>query len=104
MLFGTILRKYTKPTDRRILLREMILWLSIDDTQKNLFLESMEFLDSEAIDILYERISRFVATLDEEAALENRKQVNSTYSKIEQIENTERKKTQNSFNILLDGI
>lgn len=82
----------------------MILWLSIDDTQKNLFLESMEFLETEAIDILYERIARFVSTLDEEASIESRKQINSAYSKIEQIENTERKKTQNSFNILLDGI
>lgn len=45
MLFGAILRKYSKRNDRKVLLENMIRGLSIDSTQKNLFLDSLDLLD-----------------------------------------------------------
>jgi hypothetical protein len=104
MLFGAILKKYWKPSDRKILLEKMIRGLSIDSTQKNLFLDSLELLDEAALESLYKKISNFVVITEEQNSLEKRALTQKVYSDIEKMENSEKKKTENSFNILLDSI
>lgn len=104
MLFGAILRKYLKQNDRKILLEKIIRWLSIDSMQKNLFLDSLELLDESALESLYVKITKFVIFTEEENSIKKRIFTQRKYSEIEEMENTEKKKTQNSFNILLDSI
>lgn len=104
MLFGAILKKYSKLNDRRTLLGDMIRGLSIDSTQKNLFLDSLELLDGDALESLYQKISKFVNVTEEENSFQKRRMAQKKYSEIEEMENSEKKKTQNSFNILLDSI
>lgn len=104
MLFGAILKKYLKVSDRKILLEKMIHGLSIDSTQKNLFLDSLELLDDAAMESLYKKISNFVLVTEEENSIKKRSVTQKIYSEIEELENSEKKKTQNSFNILLDSI
>lgn len=104
MLFGAILKKYLKVSDRKILLEKMIQGLSIDSTQKNLFLDSLELLDDSAMESLYKKISNFVLVTEEENSIRKRSVTQKIYSEIEELENSEKKKTQNSFNILLDSI
>jgi len=104
MLFGAILKKYLSVSNRKILLEKMIRWLSIDSTQKNLFLDSLELLDDAALESLYKKISNFVMVTEEQNSLEKRALTQKVYSDIERLENSEKKKTQNSFNILLDSI
>jgi len=82
----------------------MIRGLSIDSTQKNLFLDSLEVLEGEALESLYQKISKFVNVIEEENSFQKRKMTQRKYSEIEEMENSEKKKTQNSFNILLDSI
>jgi hypothetical protein len=66
MLFGTILRKYTKQSYKKELLEKMIRGLSIDATQKNLFLDSLDLLDEKALESLYLKITKFVEMVEDE--------------------------------------
>ena len=104
MLFWKLFRKYTQSFDKKEILKGMIVGLSIDQTQKNLFLESLEFLSDEALELLYQKITRFVDILEEESLFQSRKKTETVYSEVEKLENIEKKNTQNSFNLLLDSI
>jgi hypothetical protein len=104
MLFGTILRKYTKQSYRKELLEKMIWGLSIDATQKNLFLDSLDLLDEKALESLYLKITKFVEMVEDENLQKRWFSSQKKYTEIEELENLEKKKTQNSFNILLDSI
>jgi hypothetical protein len=104
MLFGTILRKYTKQSYRKELLEKMIQGLSIDATQKNLFLDSLDLLDEKALESLYIKITKFVEMVEDEKLQKRWSSNQKKYTEIEELENLEKKKTQNSFNILLDSI
>ncbi len=104
MLFGTILRKYTKQSYRKDLLEKMIQGLSIDTTQKNLFLDSLDLLDEKALESLYLKITKFVEMVEDEKLQKRWSTNQKKYTEIEELENLEKKKTQNSFNILLDSI
>ncbi len=104
MLFWKLFRKYTRSFDKKEILKGMIVGLSIDQTQKNLFLESLEFLSDEALELLYQKITRFVDILEEESLFQSRKKTETVYSEVEKLENIEKKNTQNSFNLLLDSI
>jgi hypothetical protein len=104
MSFGTLLRKYLRWSDRKILLESVILWLSIDRTQKNLFLESLELLDESGLESLYLKITKFVDVTEDENSIRKGLLAKKKYTEIEELENSEKKKAQNSFNILLDSI
>lgn len=72
--------------------------------QKNLFLDSLELLDESALESLYIKITKFVIVTEEENSIKKHIFTQRKFSEIEELENTEKKKTQNSFNILLDSI
>lgn len=82
----------------------MIQGLSIDTTQKNLFLDSLDLLDERALESLYAKITKFVEMVEDEKLQKRWSSSRKKYTEIEELENLEKKKTQNSFNILLDSI
>ncbi len=104
MLFGTILRKYTRRKEKSVLLKEMILGLKIDQIQKDLFIDSLEVLDDTTMDGLYEKILHFADQIEDKQIQDRFRLESSLTQKIGRSERKEKEKEQNSFNILLDSI
>lgn len=104
MLFGSILKKYSADRSRRKILSEMIQWLRIDSIQKQLFLDSVEVLDSNGIESLYIKITNFVVRIEEQDMMVSMKNRQSFQTTLENSEKREKENEKNSFNILFDSI
>ncbi len=65
MLFSRILEKYRKKKERRLIVRELILSLRVDERQRSLFLESLDILDEPGMLALYERLLQFVESIED---------------------------------------
>lgn len=100
MLFSGILERYRKKKERRLIVRELILSLQIDERQRNLYLESLDILDEDGMQILYERLHQFVESLEEKNIHNSKKVIDSVHQK----ESLDREKDARSFNILLDNV
>lgn len=100
MLFSGILERYRKKKEKRLIVRELILSLRIDERQRNLYLESLDILDEDGMQVLYERLYQFVESLEEKNIYNSKKTIDS----VRQKESAEREKDARSFNILLDNV
>lgn len=100
MLFSGILERYRKKKEKRLIVRELILSLRIDERQRNLYLESLDILDEDGMQVLYERLYQFVESLEEKNIHNSKKTIDS----VRQKESDEREKDARSFNILLDNV
>lgn len=104
MLFSSVLQKYSAWAAKRKLLKEMILGLKIDQPHKELFLDSLEVLDTVWLESLYVKITVFVQEIEEKEMTKKigtRKQEQEALSRHE---SEEKEKETNTFNFLLDSI
>ena len=100
MLFSWILERYRKKKEKRLIVRELILSLQIDERQRSLFLDSLDVLDEEGMNVLYARLIQFVESLEEKSIYKSKEAVDSVKEK----ERLDRQKDARSFNILLDNV
>lgn len=103
MLFS-LLRKEKNIKSKKRLIISMIKWLKISSWQKNLYLESIEVLDENWLNELYNTLTDFVEN-HEIKEIENIKK--ESFSRINWMRKKEAKEKQenlNSFNFLLNNI
>lgn len=104
MFLGNIFRKYKEREHRLLLVKEIINWLQIDEKQKNLYFESLEFLDEEGLDRFYKKLTSVIDIIEEWESVENFKKQKTSIKELQKEENIEKKQEINSFNLILDNI
>lgn len=60
MFLSNILKRIREKGQRKTILKELICSLRIDETQRYLYLESLELLDDEGMTAFYHRLVAFV--------------------------------------------
>jgi hypothetical protein len=104
MLLHGFFQRFKSSASRREVLKTCIEDLSIDRTQKDLFLWSIEFLDDNGVELLYTRISGFVSELEFLKIKSNHWAIGNSLAMASKREAAENEKERNSFKILLDSI
>ena len=60
MFLSNLLKRIREKGQRKNLLRDLIRRLQIDETQRTIYLESLEILDDAGIEVFYRRLITFV--------------------------------------------
>jgi|TARA_Y100001960_G_C14719095_1_gene851394 hypothetical protein len=103
MIF-TFLKKQSERKKKIELLTILINSIHIDDDQKNLYLQSLEVLDTDGIDNLYREITVFVENFEMKELEDIQKQSFSSIAGMKKKEAEERAQELNSFGFLLHNI
>ncbi len=99
-----IFKKYSQTSKRKKIIITIINSLHINDSQKNLYLESLDFLDLEWLDQLYNSLQEFIWEI-EKTNLEDIRNENFTQiSGLRKKEAVEKQKDINSFWFLLNNL
>ena len=103
MFLWSLLKRFSKESEKRQIIREVIFRLALDKKQEQLYFDSLDILDDESLDTFYKKLTALVDIIEEKEVIKS--QVEQT-EKIQQI----REKEQNEesfntdFNILFDNI
>lgn len=99
-----IFKKYTDRSKRIKIVKTIIENLNINERQKNLYLDSLEFLDEDWLDKLYKSLEKFMGEVEKEQSSNNK---NDNLVKMEWLrkkEAIEKQKEINSFWFLLNNL
>lgn len=102
MLLGSLLKMFSREDEKRTLIREVIYKLWLEPSQEQLYLDSLEVLDDEHLDIFYKKLTALVEILEEKDIISAQEQQTSKIQSIRRREQEE--KNIESFNILLDNV
>ncbi|EKD44609.1 MAG: hypothetical protein ACD_71C00077G0001 [uncultured bacterium (gcode 4)] len=101
MWLGSLLKKFSKNEEKRQIIREVIFRLTLEQKQEQLYLDSLEILDDEYLDLFYKKLVALIDIIEEkEIIISGEKQS----EKIQEIYFQERKEQKEDFNILFDNI
>ncbi len=103
MFLGSLLKKFSKNSEKRQIIREVIYRLSLDKKQEQLYFESLDILDDEYLDIFYKKLTALVDILEEKDAISSGEQQTMKIREIQKKEEKE-KEYNTDFNILFDNI
>ena len=103
MLFS-LLRKEKNIKSKKRLIISMIKWLKISSWQKNLYLESIEVLDENWLNELYNTLTDFVENHEIKEIENIKKESFSSINWMRKKEAKEKQEDLNSFNFLLNNI
>jgi len=101
MWLGSLLKKFSKNEEKRQVIREVIFRLTLEQKQEQLYLDSLEILDEEYLDLFYKKLTALIDIIEEKEMIvswEKREE------KIQEIHSQEQKEKQENFNILFDNI
>ena len=105
MFLWALLKKFSKNFEKRQIIRDVIDKLNLDKKQEQLYIESLDILDDESLDLFYRKL---VALVD---ILEERDVMLAWRGEVQKIQNIrileqEQERTDNTgkFNILFDNI
>ena len=103
MFLWGILKKFLQYTEQRQIIREVIFRLSLDKKQEQLYLESLDVLDDEYLDLFYKKLVALIEIIEEKDSIE--KWIKESLT-IQEIHNKETKEQayNTDFNILFDNI
>ncbi|MDD5197913.1 MAG: hypothetical protein PHN60_03575 [Candidatus Gracilibacteria bacterium] len=103
MFLGSLLKKFSKNNEKRQIIREVIFRLSLDKKQEQLYMESLDILDDEYLDLFYKKLTALIDILEEKDIINSQEKQNEKILEIQGKEEKEEKYTTN-FNILFDNI
>ncbi|MFA6090220.1 MAG: hypothetical protein WC774_00380 [Candidatus Gracilibacteria bacterium] len=103
MFLGSLLKKFSRNSEKRQIIREVIYRLSLDKKQEQLYFESLDILDDEYLDIFYKKLTALVDILEEKDVMNFQEQQTEKIREIQKKEQTERV-CNTDFNILFDNI
>jgi len=67
---GDFLKKIKERKEKIKIIKDIIEIVSIDDTQKNLYIESLEVIDDENLESLYQQLVALTQILEEKEAVD----------------------------------
>jgi hypothetical protein len=103
MFLWNLLKRFSKNNEKRQIVREVIFRLSLDKNQEQIYLESLDILDDEYLDLFYKKLTALIDIIEEkEVIISGEKQM----VKIQEIRTQEKKEEMKNtnFNILFDNI
>lgn len=101
MWLGSLLKKFSKNEEKRQVIREVIFRLTLEQKQEQLYLDSLEILDDEYLDLFYKKLVALIDIIEEkEVIISGEKQG----EKIKNIHSQESQEQKEDFNILFDNI
>jgi hypothetical protein len=103
MFLWNLLKRFSKNNEKRQIVREVIFRLSLDKNQEQIYLESLDILDDEYLDLFYKKLTALIDIIEEkEVIILGEKQM----VKIQEIRTQEKKEEMKNtnFNILFDNI
>lgn len=103
MFLWSLLKKFSKNNEKRQIIREVIFRLSLDKKQEQLYMESLDILDDEYLDLFYKKLTALIDILEEKDIINSQEKQNEKILEIQGKEEKEEKYTTN-FNILFDNI
>lgn len=101
MWLGSLLKKFSKNEEKRQVIREVVFRLTLEKKQEQLYLDSLEILDEEYLDLFYKKLVALIDIIEEKEIIvswEKREE------KIQKIHSQEQKEQKEDFNILFDNI
>lgn len=84
MFFKDFLTRIKERNQKRLVIRELISRLTIDETQKNLYLESLDILEDSLLDSFYEKLKSLIGTIEKNIASVEYQKTSSTLTEIKQ--------------------
>ncbi|MDC0505996.1 hypothetical protein OAN96_00195 [Candidatus Gracilibacteria bacterium] len=103
-MVSKILKKYHKPTQKKIMLRTIISALSISEEQKQLYLDALQVIENDALDNLYDEITTFSNDIELKEIEDIRKQNFTNIQGMTRKEAEEKKQDINAFSFLLHNL
>lgn len=104
MFIWVIFKKFKEKETRIILVKDLINALVIDDKQKQLYIESLNVLDNEALDRFYKKLTSVIDIIEEKENKEQFDKAKQLVNATKNQENFAKIQEANSFNFLLDNI
>ena len=103
MFLWALLKRFSKKDEKKQIVRDVIFKLKLDSSQEQLYLESLDILDNENLDLFYRKLVALVDILEERGVMDLWQQQTK---KIQNIRKKEEKDVENmwNFNILFDNI
>ena len=104
MFFGKLLKRYKEKNCRILLIKDLIEWLSIDDKQKELYIESLEVLDDESLERFYNKLTSVIEIIEEDNVSKSFEEQKENIKQIDSKEQKEKKEEMASYNLILESI
>lgn len=104
MFLSNLLRRIREKSQRKTVLKELIESLRIDETQRFLYLESLELLDDEGLTAFYNRLLAFVDETEGSQILADGERRTGFVKELRSAENEERMKEADNANFLFDNV
>lgn len=104
MFIGSILKRMSRSSEKRSVIREIIARLKLEQDQEQLYLDSLDILDDAHLDMFYRKLVALVDIIEERDVIAIGDKQNSRLSHIQQIEQADKEKSTDHFNILFDNI
>ena len=103
MFLWSLLKKFSKESEKRQIIREVIYRLSLDKKQEQLYFESLDVIDDEYLDLFYKKLTALIDIIEEKEVITTGEKHSE---KIQQIRKQEEKEMalNTDFNILFDNI
>lgn len=104
MFLSNLLRRIREKSQRKTILKELIENLRIDETQRFLYLESLELLDDEGMTAFYNRLLAFVDETEGNRILADGERRTGFVRELRSAENEERRREADNANFLFDNV
>lgn len=103
MFLWGLLKKFLKNNEKRQIIREVIFQLSLDKKQEQLYIESLEILDDEYLDMFYKKLVALIDIIEEKDIIISWERQTK---KVQNIHKQEQKNNESvgNFNILFNNI
>ncbi|MDD5769343.1 MAG: hypothetical protein PHE25_00095 [Candidatus Gracilibacteria bacterium] len=99
-----IFKKYSEKSKRKKIIITIIQNLNINEKQKNLYLDSLEFLDEIGLDKLYKSLESFMGEIERQQMEDISRESFTKIAGMRKKEVQEKQKEINSFGFLLNNL
>ncbi len=104
MFLSGFLKRIREKNQRKDLLKDLIRNLKIDETQRFLYLESLELLDEDGLGVFYERLCTFVDGTEKSAILIETGKRSEYVRDLRRKEDDERRREVGKVSFLFDNV
>jgi len=104
MFIGSLLKKFSKNDEKRTIIREIIFRLTFDKNQEQLYLDSLDVLDDEYLDMFYKKLVALVEIIETKDIISINEIQNAHLKEKRKKEQQDSAQNSGNFNILFDNI
>ena len=103
-MIANLFKKYSEKSKRKKIIISIIKNLNINETQKSLYLDTIDYLDENGLNKLYKSLEFFMSEVEQKELKDITKNNFSTIAWMRKKEALEKQKDINSFSFLLNNL